>query len=642
MTSIIDVARECGLSVSTVSRVLNHAQHVNPETTERVMTAVKRLGYQPQRSTQARRAGAVRSIGFVVNRQLLASCGCRSFVRMIGDARWVTLSVGSRISERELRQLKQHYLLDVMLVHSSVQLNYNKTRTRDMGDVILLNQAPPPADFACHRMEFNYTEAVQMAMRHLIRCGHSEIVLLMGGLNETTCTKITGAAREFARQENVWLPQEHILHWDDTKDFFPLETITQNATALICIGTMSMLAFLRCRNENQLDIPRQLMVVAIDDDNFVQDYLPELTSVELNPMECSGFLAGRNSEKGEMPVTVSPQLFIRRSSRCLPLDHEGRRAAGAYALELSGSEQERVLRRASRIGVLFADGQTAFSQLVAQGIREVCAYYNVNLIAIEDARQSHAMHQMQLESLAAQRPDAIISVANDHQPLVRAFMQMANAYGIPLILGTHLPAGLPTEAFRTCIATNDAEKGRAAVQLLAQTMQARGLDRVMQLGQAAAYENYRETDRTAFDFLTHEYASLHLLAMEKGIRPENAAQMLQELFLRYPDVQGLYIHDAQVALRADTLLHKQGKKDCAIVTCQLNRSVAQRMLTEEESNLYGICSSQPYLMGRCLAMAAAEQVLDKELPHFIAVDPICLDRRNVKQMWPQVALSQLL
>lgn len=47
MITIRDVARQAGVSVATVSRVLNNSALVSPETRETVMKAVTQLGYRP-------------------------------------------------------------------------------------------------------------------------------------------------------------------------------------------------------------------------------------------------------------------------------------------------------------------------------------------------------------------------------------------------------------------------------------------------------------------------------------------------------------------------------------------------------------------------------------------------------------------
>ncbi|EML7661449.1 LacI family DNA-binding transcriptional regulator, partial [Salmonella enterica subsp. enterica serovar Kentucky] len=53
MITIRDVARQAGVSVATVSRVLNNSALVSPDTRDAVMQAVTLLGYRPNANAQA-------------------------------------------------------------------------------------------------------------------------------------------------------------------------------------------------------------------------------------------------------------------------------------------------------------------------------------------------------------------------------------------------------------------------------------------------------------------------------------------------------------------------------------------------------------------------------------------------------------
>ncbi|HET9058996.1 MAG TPA: LacI family DNA-binding transcriptional regulator [Acidimicrobiales bacterium] len=66
MTTIYDVAEYCGVSVSTVSRAIAAPDMVRQSTRRRVLEAVDKLGYQPNRVARALSTGRTRSIGFVV------------------------------------------------------------------------------------------------------------------------------------------------------------------------------------------------------------------------------------------------------------------------------------------------------------------------------------------------------------------------------------------------------------------------------------------------------------------------------------------------------------------------------------------------------------------------------------------------
>jgi DNA-binding LacI/PurR family transcriptional regulator len=65
-TTIRDVAREAGVGLGTVSRVLSESRHVRPETRQRVLEAVERLGFQPSRQAQGLARGRTRTLGVLV------------------------------------------------------------------------------------------------------------------------------------------------------------------------------------------------------------------------------------------------------------------------------------------------------------------------------------------------------------------------------------------------------------------------------------------------------------------------------------------------------------------------------------------------------------------------------------------------
>jgi DNA-binding LacI/PurR family transcriptional regulator len=66
--SIGDVARLAGVSAQTVSRVSTGSEPVRPETRERVLEAMRQLGYAPNHAARALRRGNFRSIGLIAHR----------------------------------------------------------------------------------------------------------------------------------------------------------------------------------------------------------------------------------------------------------------------------------------------------------------------------------------------------------------------------------------------------------------------------------------------------------------------------------------------------------------------------------------------------------------------------------------------
>ncbi|MGW2253376.1 LacI family DNA-binding transcriptional regulator [Kitasatospora sp. NPDC001660] len=64
-TTIEEVARAAGVSRQTVSNALNAPHRVRPDTLERVTSAIRELGYQPDQSARSLRSGARRTLGYL-------------------------------------------------------------------------------------------------------------------------------------------------------------------------------------------------------------------------------------------------------------------------------------------------------------------------------------------------------------------------------------------------------------------------------------------------------------------------------------------------------------------------------------------------------------------------------------------------
>src|SRR5690606_35947408 len=65
MATIIDVAKKAGVSVSTVSRVLNNHPNVGAEVRQRVMEVIRELDYEPCRVAQRMRAASSQLVGLI-------------------------------------------------------------------------------------------------------------------------------------------------------------------------------------------------------------------------------------------------------------------------------------------------------------------------------------------------------------------------------------------------------------------------------------------------------------------------------------------------------------------------------------------------------------------------------------------------
>jgi LacI family transcriptional regulator len=68
MVTVKDIATAVGVSVATVSNVLNDRPNVGAHNRRKVLEVARKLGYRPNRAAQAMRTGRTRTIGLVLSR----------------------------------------------------------------------------------------------------------------------------------------------------------------------------------------------------------------------------------------------------------------------------------------------------------------------------------------------------------------------------------------------------------------------------------------------------------------------------------------------------------------------------------------------------------------------------------------------
>jgi len=78
--TITDVARETGVSIKTVSNVLNNTGSMRPETLQRVQDAIERLGYRVNVSARAMKTGGTKLIGLAI------TDFCQPFMPYLADS----------------------------------------------------------------------------------------------------------------------------------------------------------------------------------------------------------------------------------------------------------------------------------------------------------------------------------------------------------------------------------------------------------------------------------------------------------------------------------------------------------------------------------------------------------------------------
>ena len=179
MITIRDVARQAGVSVATVSRVLNNSALVSPDTRDVVMKAVTQLGYRPNANAQALATQVSDTIGVVVMDVSDAFFGALvKAVDTVAQQHQKYVLIGNSYHEAE----KERHAIEVLIrQRCSALIVHSKALSDDelsdfmqhIPGMVLINRIVPGYAHRCVGLD-NVSGAL-MATRMLLNHGHQRI-----------------------------------------------------------------------------------------------------------------------------------------------------------------------------------------------------------------------------------------------------------------------------------------------------------------------------------------------------------------------------------------------------------------------------------------------------------------------------------
>lgn len=335
MATLRDVANRAGVSIGSVSAVVNRTAPVSATLRQRVLAAIEELGYAPDGVARSLKTGRTRTIGLIIpdlTNPLFAALAA-AIERACDAAGYaLVLCASADDPEKELRhlQLMRTQRADgLILVLSGVEPgNAEAIRRLVTVPAVLVDRTLrglPEFD----SVMLDDRAAARMVVEYLVRSGHRRIGVITGRPGISTATDRFDGYREALDEAGIAFDEALAVCGD-----FQIETAKDataallhrrpRPTAIFSTSNLTTIGVMRAIAEQGFRCPKDVSVAGIGDFEWSTAFSPGLTAV-VQPVRAMGEravecllarLAG-TPPAGPVRAVFAPQLAVRDSCRVI-------------------------------------------------------------------------------------------------------------------------------------------------------------------------------------------------------------------------------------------------------------------------------------------------------------------------------------
>ncbi|WP_433789505.1 LacI family DNA-binding transcriptional regulator [Actinoplanes sp. CA-252034] len=319
-TTVQDVARAAGVSVSTVSRALTGGS-VSPSTREAVMAVAHRLGYQPNRAARGLITGRTGNLGLIVpdlRNPFFADVakGVTARARAVDCGVFISDTDEDPVAELEAIATLRHNT-DGILLCSPRAKDAELLAAADPENTVLLHRRVP----GLSSVVADIVDGTRQAVGHLRALGHRRIAYVSGPEDSWASRQRLAGVAEFQGDEDLEiLPVGSVAPTFDGGVLAGDLVLASTATAVLAYNDLVAMGLLHRLAARGAVVPERMSVVGYDDISLAAMSHPPLTSVAV-PKDRAGaigldLLLGRGSMTAAQgaEVILPTTLVVRASS----------------------------------------------------------------------------------------------------------------------------------------------------------------------------------------------------------------------------------------------------------------------------------------------------------------------------------------
>lgn len=330
--SIVEVAARAGVSLGTVSNVLNRPERVSPATRERVLAAIAELGYVRNEAARQLRAGHSRTVGLVV-----LDVGNPFFTDVAAGAEEVAAEYGLTVQlcnsgddtvreTRHLQTLQEQRCFGVLITPIGARTSVLAAIRRMGTPVVLVDRG---SNRQMCSVSVNDCVGGELAVGHLVAQGHRRLGFVGGPMSIKQVSERLTGARSAMREAGLRdgsltvfdTPRLDIACGRAVGDRIVALPTATRPTAVFCANDLLALGLLQQTVRSGLRVPEDVAIIGYDDIDFAAAATVPLSSVRQPRADLGRAAMRRLIEESEQrtdhhhqQVVFEPQLAVREST----------------------------------------------------------------------------------------------------------------------------------------------------------------------------------------------------------------------------------------------------------------------------------------------------------------------------------------
>ncbi|QOL24554.1 LacI family DNA-binding transcriptional regulator [Thalassotalea sp. LPB0316] len=328
MATIYEVSKLAGVSLATVSRVMNNNARVSDKTKKKVLDAMQTLGYRPNAIAQSLASSRSNSIGILVSElhgpffgQMMS--GIEAALRTAGKHVIITTGHSEEDKEKDGIEFLIGRNCDAIIAHvEAVSDEYLIDINKGKVPVYLMSRHVDAIKDKC--ISLNDEVGGYLATKTLIDLGHRQIAYIAGPqFKADASNRLQGHKRALAEHNLSF--NEDLFFIGDFKETGGMDGLRHfldnnyQFSALVCANDEMASGAMKYAREHNIVLPEQLSIVGYDNVIFANYLYPTLTTID-NPVYEMGRMAAQlvlkqvyQQKKHDIVQVFEPTVILRDS-----------------------------------------------------------------------------------------------------------------------------------------------------------------------------------------------------------------------------------------------------------------------------------------------------------------------------------------